>query len=157
MPCLSGQPVGETYFPSLPEQHLPTHWSGQVAPSPQSASIHIITSVGGSLENSQVITDCLSQSQENFQFCYNYIWSPAPLYQTYHSHSLGKLKQRRPWWYFPSYAPVWNIMEQCHYLHLVYLVLLPPHIYYKSNQSVWGHRVWGPPLRSVFEVKITIL
>ena len=41
-------------------------------------------------------------------------------------------------------------VEQGHYLHLVYLVLLPPHIYYFSPTSQCEIT------QSVFEVKITI-
>ena len=165
--CLSLVAVvaGETYFPSLPASNIFPHtgvvvkWTG--SPGPRSQYISLC-SVGGREENSQVITDCLSPLSSLGKIS-NFViiifgTGLAPLYQTHHSHSLGKLKQRRPWWYFPSYAPVWNIMEQSHYLHLVYLVLLPHHIYYirptsqcEDTKCEVPLRVWGKDYNSLDE------
>ena len=159
-PRWQGRPISRHYqsniFPHTGVEW--SEWTGSLAP----VSIHIITSVGGSLENSQVITDCLSplsslRKISNFVIIIFGAWlastlsnPPQPL--------LGKTKTEETLMilsFLCSSQWVWNIMEQSHYLHLVYLVLLPPHIYYQSNQSVRGHRVWGPG--SVFEVEITNL
>ena len=57
-PRWQGRPISRHYqsniFPHTGVEW--SEWTGSLAP----VSIHIITSVGGSLENSQVITDCLS-------------------------------------------------------------------------------------------------
>ena len=56
-PRWQGRPISRHYQSNIFPH---TGASGQVGSPPAPVSIHIITSVGGSLENSQVITDCLS-------------------------------------------------------------------------------------------------
>ena len=141
MPCL-WPPGGGTYFPSLPEQHLPTHWTGEWTGSLNTYHYQC----GGKLRKLSGYNRLSVSSLRKISNFVIIIFAPRLHFiKPTTATPWENWKQRRPWWYFPSYPPVWNIMEQRHYLHLVYLVLLPPHIYYFSSTNQWQCQVgvWG--------------